>query len=534
MRRGLFNKAGVNARLIFRRDRWRLLFWILGIFLLTVVVAFAYTELVPTQHERMVMAETMRNPAVTAMFGPGFGLDDYNYGAIMGHQMLLFTALIVAIMFILMVARHTPGDEENGRIELIRSLPVGRLSNLSATILVCSGACLVLTLLIGLGLYATGIEGLDLEGSLYYGLVLGATGFFFTAATALMAQLAESSRGTMGFSFGLLGFSYLIRAIGDVGTEALSWLSPLGWVIRSEVYVNNYFWPIGLTLGGGLLLVGLAFYLHTLRDLEAGFIPTRSGRKTASPFLQGPLGLGLRLQRTTIIAWIVGLFVLGASYGSVLGDLETYLEAMELIQVMLIDVEGFSLTEQFLPMLMSVIAIIATIPVLLLTLKIRGEEDKNRTEHFLARAVSRSRVMGSFLLLAIVVMIGVLLFGVFGLYSAGAAVMEEPISLNTMLKSLLVYAPAVLAMIGLGKLIIGFAPRKTGLVWLYLGYSFFVVYLGEMLQLPDWMAQLSPFGHIPRYPIEEIVFSTLIIITLIAGGLMALGFWGYNRRDIYG
>lgn len=78
----------------------------------------------------------MRNPAVTAMFGHGYGLDNYTFGAIMAHQMLLFTALAVAIMSILTVIRHTRGDEDSGRIEMLRSLPVGRLSNLSATLVV--------------------------------------------------------------------------------------------------------------------------------------------------------------------------------------------------------------------------------------------------------------------------------------------------------------------------------------------------------------------------------------------------------------
>ena len=81
---------------------------------------------------------------------------------------------------------------------------------------------------------------------------------------------------------------------------------------------------------------------------------------------------------------------------------------------------------------------------------------------------------------------------------------------------------------------IGWSPRFTGLTWLYLGYSFFVVYLGEMLQLPDWMAKLSPFGHIPQVPIEEINFLTISILVLIALVMMVAGFIGYNRRDIEG
>ena len=97
--------------------------------------------------ERQAIAETMMNPAMAAMVGRGYGLDNYTIGAMMAHQMLLFTALAVGLMSILLIARHTRADEEDGRIEMIRSLPTGRLSNIHATMLVLCGMNLLLALL---------------------------------------------------------------------------------------------------------------------------------------------------------------------------------------------------------------------------------------------------------------------------------------------------------------------------------------------------------------------------------------------------
>src|SRR5690625_6665954 len=108
---------------------------------------------------------------------------------------------------------------------------------------------------------------MDLKGSLLYGAVLGATGIFFTAITALFAQLSENARGTIGLSFAALGVAYLIRGIGDAGNGAVSWFSPLGWVLGAEVYVNNYLWPILLTLGVSLVVISLGFSLNSTRDL---------------------------------------------------------------------------------------------------------------------------------------------------------------------------------------------------------------------------------------------------------------------------
>ncbi len=530
----LLKNTGKLSGFFLRRDRLRIPIWLLSITALTLAIASYFTNLYPTAQEREAIAATMENPAMIAMVGPGYGLDNYTFGAMMAHQMLLLTAVAVGIMNILLVTRHTRSDEEAGRIEMIRSLPTGRLANLSAAIAVLFGTNGFLALAVGFGLFALQIESMDLFGSLLYGAALGATGIFFTGLTALFAQLTSSSRGTTGLSISALLLAYLIRGIGDVSYEALSWLSPFGWILKSEVYVNNYWWPILLTLGVSLFLVILAFYLNRIRDLEAGFLPAKPGRKTASPLLQSPLALMIRLQRTSIIAWAIGLYVLGASYGSVMGDLEDFFDKNEALQQLLKPVPGFSLTEQFIPLLMTIMAIISTIPTLMALLKLSSEEKKNRTESLLALAISRTRLLGSSFVVAVATSLIILSCAVIGLWSAGAATMDEPISLGTYYKAALVYLPAIWAMIGLTVLLIGIAPRWTNLTWAYLIYSFVVVYLGRLLEFPEWMSNLSPYGHIPQLPVEEMDFMNISFVTLVALGLTIIGFIGYNRRDIYG
>ena len=61
-----------------------------------------------------------------------------------------------------------------------------------------------------------------------------------------------------------------------------------------------------------------------------------------------------------------------------------FLKDNEMLAELLTPVEGFSLTEQFITMLMSIMAMISTIPALMAMLKIIGEEKKNRTEHLLS------------------------------------------------------------------------------------------------------------------------------------------------------
>ncbi|MFC7320795.1 ABC transporter permease [Halobacillus campisalis] len=530
----LYEKTGILSTFILRQDRFKIPIWLISIIGFTLLVAFSFTSLYSSDQERMAMAETMVNPAMVAMVGIGYGINNYTFGAMMAHQMLLLSAVVVGMMSILIVARHTRTEEEDGQIELIRSLPTGRLSTLTATSLVMVGVHIVLGLLTATGLIFMNIESVDVEGSLLYGAVLTATGIFFTSVTALFAQVSESGRGVAGLSMSVLGAAYLIRAIGDVSNETLAWFSPLGWVTRTEVYVTDIWWPIFLMAAVAVVIFIAAFYLSSIRDLQSGFLPSRVGKRNASAFLQSPFGLALRLQRTGIISWAAGMLILGLSYGSVLGDLDSFFESNDMVTGLLRPVDGFSLTEQFITLLMAVISMICTIPPLMAVFKLKGEENKNRVEHLLSRAVSRWRLIGSYLLIALVNSFVMLSLAAFGMGMAGLAVMEDPIDLATFYQAGIVYLPAMWVMIGLAVFLVGVKPSLSSIAWLYLGYSFITVYLGGLFQFPEWVTNLSPFAHIPQLPVDEMQYTNVFILTIVAALFMAAGLLFYRKRDIKG
>ena len=161
------------------------------------------------------MPKPLPIPPLISMLGPGYGLDNYHMGAIMAHQMLLFTAVIVAVMNIILILRHTRRDEEQGRIEVVRSLPVGRLANAASAVLVLVLTNLILGAAVAVPLAQLGLEGMDWQGSLLYGAVLAATGIFFAAGSpSSFAQLTETSRTASAYAFAFLGLSFLLRAIG--------------------------------------------------------------------------------------------------------------------------------------------------------------------------------------------------------------------------------------------------------------------------------------------------------------------------------
>jgi ABC-2 type transport system permease protein len=531
----LFKGTGRLIKLIFRQERLKIFIWLAGLIVVTLAVAAAYPNVYIDQESRLAYALTMNNPAMTAMLGPGYALEDYiKVGPILGTDMLLFTAIAVAIMNILFVGRGTRADEEDGRLELVRSLPVGRLSYLSAAMIAAIITNMLLAVLLGFGLYALKIEGIDLASSFLYGANLGAIGLVFAAFTALFAQLAETSRGATMFSFTALGVAYLVRAVGDVGNETLSFFSPLGWAVRTQVFVGDHWWPVFLSLALTVVIVVVSFYLNSIRDLGSGFISAGKGKEHASPFLQTAFGLNLRLQFTNIAAWAIGIFVISAACGAVLGDLEAYFSDMDFLQAYLANDTGQTMTEQFIALMVVIMSMVSAVPAVVTMLKLKGEEDKNRTEHFYGRAVSRTKVMGSYFLLAILVSIVMQLLVALGLWSVGASVMEDALAFGTTFSSALVYLPAIWIMIGLAVLFVGAAPKAAGLVWFYVVFCFIIVYLGGVFDFPVWVNNIYSFEHVPQIPADDIDYMPLIVMTIISIVLTIIGFIGYNKRDIQG
>ena len=85
--------------------------------------------------------------------------------------------------------------------------------------------------------------------------------------------------------------------------------------------------------------------------------------------------------------------------------------------------------------------------------------------------------------------------------------------------------------LGLAVFLIGWLPRLGMIDYLFLGFSFMMIYIGTVAELPEWTQKLSPFGHVSRYPVEILEFVPLLVLIGIALVLMIAGVVGYKRRD---
>ncbi|NSC22909.1 ABC transporter permease [Streptomyces albus subsp. chlorinus] len=525
--------TGTLLRFALRRDRVRLPVWVLAVFLVSLSGLQKAGQLVSDDPaEAADMARTLSGPAMLAMTGPEHYLTTFTPASVLSMLMLGYGAVLTGLMSVLTVVRHTRADEETGIAELLRSGVVGRHATLTAALATAAGANVVLGLLFAAALPGTGLDGVTGGGALLYGAAHTAVGLVFAGVAAVTVQLSAHGRAASGTALAVVGVSYALRAAGDVGSGALAWASPIGWAQRSYPFVDDRWWPLLPALALAVVAAAAGYLLSTRRDVGAGILPPRLGNATASPALSHPLGLAVRLHRGLLTGFGTALLLLGAMYGSLLGDVADMLKDLDQNLREALTEAGGSMTESFASTVMLVVAVVASLAVVMAALRPRAEETAGRVEPLLATALSRTRWLGSHLALALGGGTLVLLTGALGLGLAGAASAGDGGLTGRLLGAGLAYAPALWVTGGVAVLLYGWAPRLAPLAWAVPAYGFVVGYLGKLLDLPGWLNDLSPFGHVPQLPSADMRWAPMAWLTLLAAALVAAGLLGFRRRDL--
>ena len=523
-----FSRLGTYLWFLCRRERIMSTVWVLGLSGLAVSFSALYPSLLPGEAEMMQLAATMSNPAMVAMMGNVYGMDQLSPASMMAQECLVWFLIAIAVMNVFLVNRHTRADEELGRLELFRAMPVGRLTGSLATIVFAFGANLVVSVLTAVFHIILDIGGTTVVGSFMFGFAIGAVGFVFAGLTLLAAQLFSTARGVSGLGFILIGLFYIMRALGDVADSVLSYLSPVGLGMKVEAYYSNDVVPLIVLLIEGAFLSCAALVICAVRDHGAGVFPARKGRAHASFFLRSNLGFAWRISRGTSLGWAAGLFILGASYGSVCGDIDSFVEGNALLQQVLGASGSQLILDNYVALIFMIMSLVTSVPVVLTALRIHGEETRGRLEQIFAKSVPRLRLYGSFIIIALLESIAFQVLLALGLFAAANGLL----TLDTVVLASLCYLPAMWAMAGLAILLVGFLPKLSVAVWAVFAYTFIVMYFSRMMDVPEWATRITPFGDIPQLPVEEFTALPLAILTLIAVVLGALGALRFKQRDI--
>jgi ABC-2 type transport system permease protein len=518
-------------RFILRRDRIRIPIWIIGIVGFFLLLAVSFPEIFPTEQERQARAQLMSNPTAIAFRGPGFGLEDYTYGVIMAHELMGYGMIAVALMSIFLVVRHTRAEEESGRLELVRSSIVGRYAPPVAALTVAIGANVVIAGLFA-GLLPMAHSDYSTSGALAFGLATGSVGIVFAAVGAITAQLTEYGRGASSMAALVLGASYLIRAVGDVQENWISWLSPFGWGQQMRPFVDELWWPLALPMGISLLLLASVFLLINRRDVGAGILPQKPGPARASDMLVNPVGFVFRQQRGSIIGWALGVVVIGVAFGTLIGEVEGFIADNPQIADFLDATGAASPIDGFLGLLVMIMAFLATGFAVSSAMRPRAEESEGRAEPVLSTALARPRWLGSYLTVAMAGSATILLAGAASLGIMAAADQGDSGLLTGTLGAALAYIPAIWLVIGIAAALFGARPGLLVLPWIVLIFAVFAGLFADMVNMPNWARVLSPFEHVPDLPGGTFEIWPIAILAFLAALLIGIGQASFRSRDL--
>lgn len=516
-----------------RRDRWQLLVWIggSGVFAMFAAVAIASEFAGRAARVALVMLASS-NPALLAIRGIS---DGASIGALVTFQVFTYLAILAALMSTFLTVRHSRGDEERGRAELIGATPVSRSSSLLATLLLGTLANAGIAIVIAAGLAVT---GLPLTGSMLSGVAAGAVGLAFCGIAAITAQLARSSRVANSLAGATIGLAFLLRAIGDAAGQASanglrvtsawpSWLSPIGWGQQLRPFGEAAAWPLLLDLALGAVAGAGAVALARRRDLGSGILGERPGPARASASLSGTFGLAVRLHRGAIIGWSIGAAVLGVFSG---GLADTALAVVTQNPSMQAAVRGLvpgattDLLDTVIAAVMAILGVLAAGVGVQAVLRARTEESEGRSELVLAGAVHRGRVVVDAVAVAV---LSILIVLAVGGVSAGLAFIASGHAdrVGISLAAAFVQFPAAVTFATVTALMLVLMPRLvTSIGWSLLALGFVIGQFGGLFGLPDWVRNISPFTHTPILTGPELHWwpAMVVLVVAFAAGLAAV------------
>ena len=488
-----------------RRDWLQVLLWILATVLMAYSGFAGVTQSYATHADRAeVLAAVMANPVIMMFRGLPSGASE---GQFLSFEILPWLTMLAALMSTFLAVRHTRGDEEAGRTELVAATPAGRALPTVATVIHGVAANVVLGVLVALALIGS---KLDAGGSWLMGATSATTGIAFLGIGLIAAQLMRTSRGANALTVWILVGTFLINGIGNLaGTPSddltritsapLVWFSPFGWAEQARPYDTDNAWPALLGVGVGLVLAIAATALQSVRDIGEGFVPARPGRTHARAALSSPHALLWRLTGGAIVGWAVG--------GALTGLLATRLSGLAgqiagqnpAVQQILDKIgKAGNLEETIVSVFFTMMGILAACAAVQIVVRARQEEAHGTAESVLALPVGRVRWLLDYLLVAtaaIVIVAAATMLAAFGglAGNAHASSLAQVVTVVGIGQGL---AACVFTVVT--ALVFVLLPRGTvGIAWALVLLATLFGLFGPLFGLPEWTTRFSPFAVAP-------------------------------------
>lgn len=527
----LFTRTGLLVRLACRRERLVALIGVIVFVLINCSTAASITSMYPTAEQRAGARVGLGgNAAFLFLLGP---LDDTDSAAALTvWRAGLFMIAALAVCVVLLVVRQTRKEEELGRTELVRSGATGPLAPLAAAAIVATAFSVLIALGMSVMLFPLGAGIVDVVAVFAQ---YASTGMAAAGVALVAAQIAKTSHIANLTASSVVILGYLLRGAADAsgGWGWLRWISPMGWAESIQPFADNAVWwalpSFAVFVGGGIL----AGVLARARDIDAGLIAPRPG-PAASSRLSSPEAVVVRLTLPLLGSWVGALVV----YGLVVGFMQPSVDELAtgnsqfgaVVRQSGVDAD---LSTLFGITMMGFFAVAAGAWAVNVATRMRGEENRSRTELLLATPTARGRYLLDHAVLIGVGVVVILLLAAAALtVGNGVAGGEWSSAGDDAFRSASAQIPAALVM---SSIMVALYAIRTPLVpigWLLVIAALFLGPLSGMFDLPQWARDLSPYTHTPAVPVEPMAWTPAVVMLCLTAVFAAVGWAAFRGRDI--
>lgn len=487
------------TRLNLQVKRGYLTAWILPLWLLLGVFPPAYQSYYPTLESRQEMIDGLiSNAGTTAIYGrisePG------TIGQMTTWEMGSWLGLLGSVMTVLLIVSLHRQTEHNGIGELQRSAGIRATTPAMAAIL----STVVVSFILGAGatIILLAEQAIVEELTVPGGIAFGVSIMLVTLGSALLAQLVLLGvRDSAAFTrVGLvtIGLAFTVRVVSDVERiDWLNWLSPLGWRELIDAYDADNFATAGILALVCLVAIASILIAENRRSFQNPLIhlPRRANTRTRP--IHGPLGLRWSQSGGAVLTWIIVVVAISTFLLSISGSIQELVAGEGATGEVFRDLLGGTAAyELFISYITQIVALLIAAAGLGLVATQVSEENAGTVDLQRATGIRRWSPLGATTALAG----GAVLLMVVALHAGGALGLYTQDSTQSVDYTTLAWATwsqlgPTLLFTGLAVALVGLRPTWMPIAWLALGFSGVTSLMGEILQLPQWVIDASPFSH---------------------------------------
>lgn len=488
------------------------------------VVASEIKDLFPTHDDRVAYAHSV-GEFVPSIALNGRGYDLTTPGGIVTEELGIFTLLALPALGIHIAIRLTRAIEDSGRLEL---LTAGRVSRSAPTV---AGMLLGLTAIAVLYLtFTASLIAIDLppSGAIRYSAVMAGLTAAHMAVGWLCAQMSRDARTSYSAAVTAALVFYLARLVIDVRGWDATWVSPSSWAAEAQPWAESSpLWPFIAYLVMTALGFVASWAISARRDLGGGVLAPRPGPARASASLSGPWGLAWRLVRGGAFGWTAGIGAMALACGLIAEEMSDLTENNPQLTAAL----GSGL-DALASLILLLVSIVAAAAGLQSVGTLVGEETPGRVGLILAAPIARPRWWIAVTAIAVGQVLVTTAVGTAALAGSMAWALDDSSWWATCFEAAAALTPAALVIVMLTLMAGSVTPTARHAGWVLLTWSFVATVFADLLDLPRWVAALSPWDWVGRVPVDSPEWWTIALLAAVALTLALASTMTFWRREL--